>query len=113
MAESFTPEQASSLAQIMERLPQSITPQQLSGIDATVQLRSTGDETGEWTIVVKNGECTITPGAAQMPDLAIEAAAHVWASLMKRQLDPGWAYMSGQLRVSGDLGLAMRLQSLL
>ena len=113
MAESSTPQQASSLAEIMNRLPQAIALQQLNGINATVQLRSTGNEPSEWTIVVHNSACTITPGPAQTPDLALEAAANVWTSLLKRQLDPAWAYMSGQLRVSGDLDLAMRLQSLI
>ena len=113
MAESFNPQQASSLAQLLEGLPQSMTPRQLAGMDATVQLRSTGDVTDEWTVVVKNGECTVSKGPAQTPDLAIEASASVWSSLMKKTLDPAWAYMSGQIRVSGDLGLAMRLQSLL
>jgi putative sterol carrier protein len=113
MAESLAPQQASSLAELMERIPQAMTSQQLNGVNATVQLRSIGDETSEWTIVVQNNQYTITPGPAQAPDVALEATANVWTSLLKRQLDPAWAYMSGQLRVSGDLNLAMRLQSLI
>ena len=107
------PPEGLSLAQIMEELPQNITTEQLNGITATVQLRSTGRDAGEWSIVVKSGECTVTPGPATSPDLSIEATSDVWASLISKKLDAGWAYMSGQLRVNGDVSLAMRLQALL
>lgn len=113
MSQTTWPPDGMSLAKILEEIPQNVTAQQLSGITATVLLRSTGDETGEWAIVVKDGECTVTPGPAESPDLSIEATAQVWASLISKKLDAGWAYMSGQLRISGDVGLAMRLQSLL
>jgi putative sterol carrier protein len=78
-----------------------------------VVLRSTGSDAGEWAIVVQNGVCTVTAGPAQSPDLSIEATSQVWASLISKKLDAGWAYMSGQLRISGDVSLAMRLQALL
>ena len=113
MSQSAWPPDGMSLAQILEAIPQNVTPQQLSGVTASVQIRSTGSDAGEWAVVVKDGTCTVTPGPAASPDLSIEATSQVWASLISKKLDAGWAYMSGQLRVSGDVSLAMRLQSLL
>jgi putative sterol carrier protein len=108
-----TPDQTLSLGELLKSIPQNASPQQIKGIDAVVQFRSLGTEPGEWIITVKDGTCTYVVGTAASPTLTLEASSDVWMSLVQRKLDPGWAYMSGQLHISGDIGLAMRLQSLL
>lgn len=103
----------SSLGDMLRSMPQRVSPNQLAGIDATVQIRSVGAATDEWYLTFKDSVCTVQEGATPAPSLTVEAAADVWQSLVQRRLDAGWAFMSGQIRVSGDLGLAMRLQSVL
>lgn len=103
----------STIGQLIESLPGRSTPAQLRGFNAVVQVRSTGASGGEWVIVAKDGVCTVRSGKEDAADLTVSASADVWASLLSRKLDPAWAYMSGQLQVSGDIGLAMRLQSVL
>jgi putative sterol carrier protein len=102
-----------TLAEIMAKIPQNVSAAQIKDIDAVVQVRSLGDSPADWLITLKDGACTVAEGTAQAPNLTVEAGADVWRSLMLQQLDPGWAFMTGQLRVSGDFGLAMRLQSIL
>jgi putative sterol carrier protein len=106
-------QQPPSLEQIIESIPQNATPEQLKGIGAVVLIRATGDDPGDWVITIRDNTCTVERKTIESADLTLEAASDVWQKLMARKLDPGWAYMSGQMRVSGDLGLAMRLQSLL
>ncbi len=108
-----SPDQTPSLGELLKSIPQNASPQQIKGVDAVVQIRSLGTEPGEWIITVADGTCTYATGAAPSPNVTLEASSDVWMSLVQRKLDPGWAYMSGQLHVSGDIGLAMRLQSLL
>lgn len=103
----------SVLAPMLKQLPGRVTPNQIRGINADICIREQGADPSDWTISLKDGVCTVNAGAAAGADLTIEATSDVWQSLMEGRLDPGWAYMSGKLHVSGDLGLAMRLQSLL
>jgi putative sterol carrier protein len=104
----------SSLAQWLDKVPSTISSQQLKHTNAVIQLRSTGAEPGERVLVIKEGTCTVEEGKAKTaPNLTVEATSETWLALMNKQLDPTWAYMSGKLHVSGDLDLAMRLQSIL
>jgi len=82
-------------------------------MNAVVHIRSIGDDGGEWTIVAKDQGLRVETGRPESVDLSISAKSDVWAAVLSRKLDPTWAYMSGQLQVSGDINLAMRLQSLL
>ena len=112
MAQS--PPQAFSLAQLVDKVPSSLSSPQLKHTNAVIQLRSTGAEPGERVLVIKDGTCTVEEGTATTtPNLTVEATAETWLALVNKQLDPTWAYMSGKLHISGDLDLAMRLQSIL
>jgi putative sterol carrier protein len=46
-------------------------------------------------------------------DCTLTADAETFQSLLDGELDPTGAFMSGRLTVDGDMGLAMRLGSLL
>ena len=46
-------------------------------------------------------------------DCTLTASAETFQSLLEGNLDPTGAFMSGRLTVDGDMGLAMRLGSLL
>ncbi|XP_061427310.1 stomatin-like protein 1 isoform X2 [Lethenteron reissneri] len=50
------------------------------------------------------------PAAAQPPDAVLEMTEHDLVAVMSGQLRPLTAYMSGRLRISGDLGAATRLE---
>lgn len=46
-------------------------------------------------------------------DVTISADADTFAEMMSGDLDPTSAYMGGRLRIDGDMGMAMKLASLL
>jgi len=114
MAQSPQPaDSPAGLADLLQKVPQGMLNPAIKDVNATIQLRSLGEDAGDWILAIKNGVCTVERGVAPSPTLTIQAASNVWRGLIKRQLDPAWAFMSGQLSVIGDLNLAMRLQSLL
>jgi putative sterol carrier protein len=110
VTESASPK---SLGTLIQGIPQNVKPGQIQGLNTVVAIRSAATPPEEWTIVVKDGTCVVDAGKTAAPQLTVEATPDVWQSLIDRKLDPEWAYMSGKLRISGDLGLAMRLQTLL
>jgi len=68
--------------------------------DKTVFLDGTGD-TNVVTEEDKEAACTIT------------TSSETFAALQSGDLNPMGAVMSGKVKISGDMGLAMKLQSLL
>jgi putative sterol carrier protein len=46
-------------------------------------------------------------------DCTVTASAETFEALMAGELDPTAAFMAGRIRIEGDMGMAMRLGSLL
>lgn len=84
---------------------------QRSGISAaTYHFVLTGEGGGTWTLSISGGQARLEEGAKGTPNTTIEMSAADSQELAARRLSPVSAYMSGRLRIQGDLGLAMRLQ---
>ena len=65
---------------------------------------------GEGSVRIDAGGASADDGAA---DCTMTASAETFQSMLDGDLDPTAAFMSGRLTVDGDMGLAMRLGSLL
>jgi putative sterol carrier protein len=64
----------------------------------------------EGSVRIDGGGASADDGEA---DCTLTASAETFQSLLDGDLDPTGAFMSGRLTVDGDMGLAMRLGSLL
>jgi putative sterol carrier protein len=83
-----------------------------AGLECVYQFDITGDGGGSWHADIGGGGCTVTPGVAASPDITISCGASDWMRIIEGQLNPQMAFMTGKLKVKGDMGLALRLQSL-
>ncbi|MBF7081828.1 SCP2 sterol-binding domain-containing protein [Desulfallas sp. Bu1-1] len=98
-------------SKIQERLD--ADPSKAAGLTATYQFSLSGDDGGEYYIVFANGAGKVNEGVADNSDITILMAASDFKDLVEGKLDGMGAFMSGKLKVQGDLSLAMRLQTLL
>lgn len=96
---------------IQERLE--ADPSKAAGLTATYQFNLSGDGGGDYYVVFTNGAGKVNEGTASNPDIAIFMDAADFKDLVEGKLDGIGAFMSGKLKVQGDLSLAMRLQTLL
>ena len=69
------------------------------------------DIEGEGPIIVAS-DGTVTQGDGDA-DVTITASPEVFSELMAGELNPTSAYMSGKLKIDGDMGFAMKLASML
>jgi putative sterol carrier protein len=83
-----------------------------AGLDCIYQFEITGDDGGAWHADISGGSCTVTPGVSTSPDITITCGASDWMKIVEGKLNPQMAFMTGKLKVKGDMGLALRLQSL-
>lgn len=102
---------AEIFAQVGQRL--AANPAKLAGLNAGYQFDLTGDGGGTYHLEVRNGKAEAGPGALAAPNCTITMAATDFLDMMAGKLNATSAFMSGKLKLKGDIGLAMKLQSLL
>jgi len=83
-----------------------------AGVNATIQYDISGDQGGTWHAVIKDGTCTVNSGAATNPNLTLGMSAQDWLDMVGGKLSGQMAFMSGKLKLKGDMGLAMKIGGL-
>ena len=66
---------------------------------------------GKWTVRVENGKVSVREGEGEA-DTTISASDEMFVKIVNGEQNPTSAFMTGKLKVSGDLGNAMKLQQL-
>jgi putative sterol carrier protein len=69
------------------------------------------DGSGSWLVDVDDGKVTVTEDGGDA-DCTISASSETFLKIANREQNPTAAYMSGKLKVKGDMGQAMKLQKL-
>lgn len=82
-----------------------------SGLGGT--LKFDFGELGSVFLDGKSEPNAVSDGSGQTADCTIRLSLDTFERIVARQLDPTSAFMQGKLRVSGDLGLAMKLSPIL
>jgi putative sterol carrier protein len=83
-----------------------------AGTAATIQYDVSGDGGGTWHAVIKDGACAVNQGPAATPSLTLQIAAQDWLDMLSGKQSGQMLFMSGKLKVKGDMGLAMKLGSM-
>jgi putative sterol carrier protein len=98
-----------------KRLPERLAakPDVAAKIGAVYQFNVSGPEGGTWTV-----DCAVPGGkvsAGGSPDArcTVSATDKDLLAIVNGTLNPQMAFMSGKLRIAGDIGLAMKLQLIL
>ena len=66
---------------------------------------------GEWKVDVDDGKVTVTEGGGDA-DAVISTSEETFEKIVAGEQNPTSAYMTGKLKVKGDMGAAMKLQKL-
>jgi putative sterol carrier protein len=69
------------------------------------------DGAGKWKVDVQDGNVKVTEGAEDA-DVTITTSEETFDKIVKREQNATSAYMTGKLKVKGDMGAAMKLQKL-
>jgi putative sterol carrier protein len=97
---------------LIDGLTASFLPEKAEGIDATVQVHLLGEGGGDWYIQIANKQFAVEAGQAPAPRLTMTMQMQDIAALVDGKLDPMAAFAQGKIKISGDLGMAMRLVGL-
>lgn len=98
-----------SSKQILEGMAANFLPDKAAGVNAVVQFHLTGEGGGDWVMNLADGKCTVAPGTAPTPRLALTSTMEDFSSIVTGALDGMAAFAQGKLKLTGDLGLSMKL----
>ena len=66
---------------------------------------------GQWLVTVADGKIGVTEGGGDA-DATIVTTADVFDKIVAGEQNPTTAYMTGKLKIKGDMGAAMKLQKI-
>ena len=99
----------SLVSEFFEKLPSRVEPGKTAGMNNSYVFAIDG--AGTWTVRVSDGGVTVEDGDTG-GDCTIAASSETFEKVMKGEQNPTAAYMSGKLKIKGDMGAAMKLQKL-
>ena len=69
------------------------------------------EDVGQWTVTVEDGTVTVAEGTGEA-DCTIRASEETLMKIARGEANPTTAYMTGKLKIDGDMGAALKLQKL-
>ncbi|NJO81472.1 MAG: SCP2 sterol-binding domain-containing protein [Blastochloris sp.] len=83
-----------------------------AGMTKTLQWNIVGDESGVWAFQIVDGIGQLIPGGVETPDITFTTSGEDWRAIAEGKQDPMKAFMSGKMKVTGDMMLAMKMPQL-
>ncbi|PNJ53929.1 SCP2 isoform 8 [Pongo abelii] len=84
----------------------------IGGIFAFKVKDGPGGKEATWVVDVKNGKGSVLPNSDKKADCTITMADSDFLALMTGKMNPQSAFFQGKLKITGNMGLAMKLQNL-
>jgi putative sterol carrier protein len=99
----------SAVTDFFDTLPSRVDSGKTAGMNNSYVFDIEG--AGTWTVKVEDGSVSVGEGDAG-GDCTISTSAETFEKIVKGEQNPTAAYMSGKLKIKGDMGAAMKLQKL-
>jgi putative sterol carrier protein len=100
---------AASVKEFFDNLPGRIQPGRTAGVNTTYLFDIDG--AGQWTVAVTDDGVDVREGAGDAA-CTISASEDTMLRIVNGDQNATSAYMTGKLKVKGDMGAAMKLQKL-
>ena len=95
--------------EFFDALPSRVSPDRIEGMNNTYVFDIEG--AGTWTVKVADGAVTVTDGAEEA-DCTFSATEETFEKIASGEQNATTAYMTGKLKIRGDMGAAMKLQKI-
>ncbi len=99
--------------EIMKFIEGKYEPEKMKGVTAVYQFELTGEDGGYFYIDVKDGEGKFVDGQRDDPHITVTMSLEDFQQLLDGSLNATTAFMTGKIKIKGDMSLALRLQALL
>ena len=103
---------ADAVKEIFGAMPGNLNADAAKGMNSVIQFNLSGDGGGSYYVAIKDGACSVQEGTHASPNMTMTMAAQDYVDMISGKLNGQMAFMSGKLKIAGDMGLAMKMQSL-
>ena len=100
---------AESVKEFFDGLAAKANPEKTAGMNNSYLFDIDG--AGQWVVSVADGTVTVSEGGGEA-DTTIETSEETMMAVVRGEQNPTTAYMTGKLKIKGDMGAAMKLQKL-
>jgi putative sterol carrier protein len=100
---------AESVQEFFDNLSGSVDEAKTAGMNNSYLFDIEG--AGQWVVAVEDGKVNVAQGSGEA-DATIETSEESFLAMTRGELNPTSAYMTGKLKIKGDMGAAMKLQKL-
>jgi putative sterol carrier protein len=101
-----------SVKQVFEGMPQALRADRAEDEDLVFQFHLSGEEAGDWIVAVQGGACTVSQGVHESPTVALSMKDADWIAMATGDLSGPKAFMTGKLKLKGDMFAAQKLGQL-
>ena len=101
-----------TVKEFFQLLPDQLDSDAAEDLDAVYQFDLSGAQSGQYILTIREGACQIAEGRHADPHVVLSMAGEDCIKILKGQLNGPAVAMSGRLKISGDIGLAMQLKAL-
>src|SRR6478752_293605 len=101
---------AGTVQEVFEGLPARADTSKTAGMNNSYGYDIEG--AGQWTVQVTDGAVSDPEGMGDGAGVSISASQEVFEKIISGEQNPTSAYMTGKLKLKGDMGAAMKLQKL-
>ena len=98
-----------TVQEFFDTLPERVDPAKTAGMNNTYVFDV--QDAGTWTVKVVDGAVEVSEGGEDA-DCTISATEETFAKIVAGESNPTSAYMTGKLKIAGDMGAALKLQKL-
>lgn len=89
------------------------SPDKAKNINAIYEFQLTGDAASTWTVDLTKAADFVSEGSSGNAKCTVTISGDDLASILDKKLNPQMAFMTGKLKVKGDMGLALKLGTIL
>jgi len=98
-----------SVREFFEGLPGRVPAERIAGMNNTYLFDIEG--AGTWRVAIADGAIDVTEGEGDA-DVTFSSSEESFEKIVSGEQNPTTAYMTGKLKIKGDMGAAMKLQKL-
>ena len=103
---------AEEVRNVFPAMVERFLPEKATGVDATILFDLSGDNGGYYWIKVADGIAEAGEGEPGNASMTVRASADDWFAVATGQMNAMQAFMTGKLKIQGDMGLAMKMQTM-
>lgn len=101
-----------TMNELFESMPERLNPAAAANMTKILQWDITGEDSGTWAFQIENGVGHLIPGGVEQPDIIFTLSDSDWLAIAEGKQDAMKAFMTGKLKVTGNMMLAMKVPQL-